>query len=170
MTADRPLVPDTYGTMHLENGAASGGLAAAAVDLARFVAAFSINRRNPMLPRGAILAMLNLAASSGLPRAGHGFDSVTRVGSSFNCDKGGYLWTSQNTINFDLDGVGIALSYNGVNDQVLFKTQWPKIQAAIQTTQWPARVDYFPDFGMPIFREAQRSWPSATESEPRSGL
>jgi CubicO group peptidase (beta-lactamase class C family) len=152
MTADRPLVPDTYGTMHLENGAAGGGLAAAAVDLARFVAAFSVSRQNPMLGRSAILTMLNLAASSGLPRAGHGFDMVTRVGSSFSCSKGGYLWTSQNGISFDLDGIGIALSYNGVNDKVLFRAQWPKIQAAIQTTQWSAGVDYFPDFGMPVFQ------------------
>jgi CubicO group peptidase (beta-lactamase class C family) len=152
MTADRPLVPDTYGTMHLENGAASGGLAAAAVDLARFVAAFSVNRRNPMLRRGAILSMLNLAATSGRPRAGHGFDSVTPKGSSFSCGKGGYLWTSQNTINFDVDGLGIALSYNGVNDKVLFQTQWPKIFTAINATKWSTRANYFPEFGMPAFR------------------
>jgi hypothetical protein len=111
-----------------------------------------VNRRNPMLSRNAILSMLNLAASSGLPRAGHGFDSVTRQGSSFRCGKGGYLWTSQNAIEFDLDGVGIAITYNGVNDQVLFKTQWPKIRAAIDATSWPTGKNYFPAFGMPAFR------------------
>ena len=152
MTSDQPPVADVYGNLHLENVTPTGGLAAAAVDLARFVAAFSVNRRNPMLSRNAILSMLNLAASSGLPRAGHGFDSVTRQGSSFRCGKGGYLWTSQNAIEFDLDGVGIAITYNGVNDQVLFKTQWPKIRAAIDATSWPTGKNYFPAFGMPAFR------------------
>ena len=151
MTADQPLVADVYGNLHLENVVSSGGLAAAAVDLGRFLAAFSVNRRNPMLQRSAILSMLNLAAHSGLPRAGHGFDSVTAQGSSFRCGKGGYLWTSQNAIEFDLDGVGIAVSYNGVNDQVLFKTQWPKIRAAIDATSWPTQKNFFPSFGMPAF-------------------
>jgi hypothetical protein len=98
-----PLVPDVWQSAP---DRAAGGLAAAAVDLARFVAAFSVNRRNPMLNRTAILSMLNLAAHSGRPRAGHGFDVVTPIGSSYRCEKGGYLWTSQNTISFDLNGLG----------------------------------------------------------------
>jgi CubicO group peptidase (beta-lactamase class C family) len=110
MTADRPPVADVYGNLHLENGAAGGGLSGAAVDTARFVAAFSVNRRNPMLKRSAILNMLNLAAHSGRPRAGHGFDLVTPVGQGFHCEKGGYLWTAQGAINFDLDGLGIVIS------------------------------------------------------------
>jgi CubicO group peptidase (beta-lactamase class C family) len=151
MTADRPLVPDLYGTLHLENGAAGGGLAAAAADLARFVAAFNVTTGNPMLQRSAILNMLNLAAHSGRPRAGHGFDSVSPRGSSYRCDKGGYIWTSQNTISFDLDGLGIVVCYNGVNDAVLFKTQWPNIRAAIEAVAWPTSADHFPAFGMPAF-------------------
>jgi CubicO group peptidase (beta-lactamase class C family) len=152
MTADEPLVPSIYGDMHLENGAAGGGLAAAAVDLARFVAAFSVDRRNPMLKRSAILSMLDMAAHSGRPRAGHGFDGVTPIGSSYRCDKGGYIWTSQNVIRFDLDGLGITVNYNAVNDAVLFRTQWPKIVAAIEGTAWPARANHFPAYGMPRFR------------------
>jgi hypothetical protein len=151
MTSDQPLVADAYGNFHLENDAASGGLAAAAVDLARFLAAFSVNLGNPMLQRSAILTMLNLAANSGLPRAGHGFDSVQPLGSSFRCSKGGSLSTSENGIEFDLDGVGIAIAYNGANDDVLAKTQWPKIRAAIAATTWPTQTDYFPLFGMPAF-------------------
>ena len=152
MTADRPLVPDVYGNLHLENGAAGGGLAAAAVDLARFIAAFSVNRRNPMLTRSAILSMLNMAATSGLPRAGHGFDSVTKISSSYRCEKGGYIWSSQNGISFDLDGLGIAVCYNGVNDKVLYGTWWPAIRAAIEATAWPARANHFAAYGMPAFR------------------
>ena len=151
MTSDQPLVAEGYGNVHLENDAASGGLAAAAVDLARFIAAFSVNLGNPMLPRSAILTMLNLAANSGLPRAGHGFDSVQPLGSSFRCSKGGSLSTSENGIEFDLDGVGIAIAYNGANDDVLAKTQWPVIRAAIAATTWPTQTDYFPLFGMPTF-------------------
>jgi CubicO group peptidase (beta-lactamase class C family) len=151
MTADQPLVADVYGNLHLENGAAGGGLAGAGVDMARFEAAFSVNKRNPMLKRSAILSMLNLAAHSGRPRAGHGFDAVTPVGSGYHCEKGGYLWTSQNAIGFDLDGLGIVIQYNGVNDAVLFQTQWPKIRAAVEAVSWPARANYFRDFGFSPF-------------------
>ena len=152
MTADRPLVADVYGNLHLESGAAGGGLSGAAVDTARFVAAFSVNRRNPMLKRSAILNMLDLAAHSGRPRAGHGFDLVTPVGSGYHCEKGGYLWTAQGAINFDLDGLGIVIQYNGVNDAVLFQTQWPLIRAAVQSVSWPGRANYFPVYGFRPFR------------------
>lgn len=149
MTPDRPPVADVYGNLHLENGAAGGGLSSAAVDLARFIAAFNVEHANPVLPRAAILKMLNAAATSNGPRAGHGFDAVFPRGTSFECHKGGYLWTSQNGIKFDLDGLGIAIAYNGVSDQVLFRTQWPTIQSTIEATPWSTTTDYFPDFGMP---------------------
>jgi CubicO group peptidase (beta-lactamase class C family) len=151
MTSDRPLVADVYGNIHVENGAAAGGLSSAAVDTARFVAAFSVNRQNPMLKRSAIVKMLNLAAHSGRPRAGHGFDLVTPLGLGFHCEKGGYLWTAQGAINFDLDGLGIVVQYNGVNDDVLFHTQWPLIQAAIHSISWPRKTNYFPNFGFQPF-------------------
>jgi hypothetical protein len=97
------------------------------------------------------MAMLQMAANSGRPRSGHGFDLVAPIGSSYHCEKGGYLWTSQNGISFDVDGIGIAICYNGVNDAVLFQQAWPNIRAAIQATTWPARANYFRDFGMPAF-------------------
>lgn len=155
MTADQPLVANVYGNLHLENGAAAGGLAAAVVDLARFVAALNLNRSNPILPRSALVSMLDLAAASKLSgrRAGHGFDTVTKPGhgsASYYCDKGGYLFTSQNGISFDLDGLGIAVCYNGVNDPVL-GPRWNALRTAIETTAWPASANHFPDFGMPVF-------------------
>ena len=152
MTADQPLVANVYGNLHLEHGAGAGGLSCAAVDLARFIAAFNVNRTNPMLRRSAILAMLNLAATSGLPRAGHGFDGVVPVGNSFRCDKGGYLWTSQNGISFDLDGLGIVVCYNGINNAALFHTGWPVIRAAIEAGPWSAHANHFPDYGMTEFQ------------------
>lgn len=151
MTAERPLVADVYGNLHLEHGVAGGGLSGAAVDVARFVAAFSVDRRNPMLSRSAILNMLNLAAHSGRPRAGHGFDLVTPVGQGYHCEKGGYIWTAQGAISFDLDGLGIVIQYNGVNDDVLFKTRWPLIRAAIQSVRWPRRANHFSDYGFRPF-------------------
>jgi CubicO group peptidase (beta-lactamase class C family) len=151
MTADQPLVADTCGNLHLENGAGAGGLSCAAVDLARFVAAFNVNRTNPMLRRSAIVAMLDAAAHSGLPRAGNGFDGVAVRGSSFRCDKGGYIWTSQNAISFDLDGLGIVVCYNGVNDAALFNTGWPAIRATIEAVPWSSQANHFADFGMPAF-------------------
>jgi CubicO group peptidase (beta-lactamase class C family) len=151
MTADQPLVPDVQGNIHIENGQASGGLSAASVDLARLVAALNVNQRNPVLPRAALLDLLQRASTSGLPRAGHGFDGVRFDGTTYHASKGGYLFTSQNTVNFTLDGIGIALNYNGCNDAVLFQERWPQIEAAVRNTVWPTRVDHFPAYGMPRF-------------------
>jgi hypothetical protein len=58
----------------------------------------------------------------------------------------------KNTISFDLDGLGIVVGYNTVNDAALFQTGWPAIRAAIEATAWPARANHFPAFGMPAFR------------------
>ena len=149
MTADQPLVADVQGNIHIENGQATGGLSSATVDLARLIAALNRNYRNPILPRAALLDLLHRAATSGLPRAGHGFDSAWFDGTTYHAGKGGYLFTSQNALNFTLDGIGIAVNYNGCNDQVLFQQRWPQIEAAIRTTVWSAKKDHFPDFGMP---------------------
>jgi CubicO group peptidase (beta-lactamase class C family) len=149
MTADQPLVADVQGNIHIENGQATGGLSSATVDLARFLAGLNRNYRNPILPRHALVDMLHRAANSGLPRAGHGFDSASFDGTTYHVGKGGYLFTSQNAVELTLDGVGIAVNYNGCNDDVLFQKQWPKILAAIRNTLWSSKKDYFPDFGMP---------------------
>ena len=149
MAQDQPLVPDVYGNFHLENQQGSGGLTSAVVDLARFIAALNLNDRNPILSRAALLSLLDKAVHSGRPRAGHGFDSVTFDGTTYTAGKGGYLWTSQNTLNFTLDGVGMALCYDGVNDDVLFHERWPDIQTAVWSHGWPTHGDHFPDYGMP---------------------
>lgn len=149
MTADQPLVADVQGNIHIENGQATGGLSAATVDLARLVAGLNRNRRNPILPRTALLDLLQRASTSGLPRAGHGFDSVRFDGTTYHAGKGGYLFTSQNVVTFTLDGIGIAVNYNGCNDQVLFQQRWPLIEAAIRNTVWSSRIDHFPAYGMP---------------------
>ena len=70
-------------------------------------------------------------------------------GTTYHAGKGGYLFTSQNAVNFTLDGIGIAVNYNGCNDQVLFQQHWPQIDAAIRNTVWSTKKDHFPDFGMP---------------------
>ncbi len=154
MTADQPLVPDVQGNIHIENGQATGGLSAATVDLARLVAALNCNQRNPILPRAGLLDLLHRASTSGLPRAGHGFDSVRFDGTTYHAGKGGYLFTSQNAVNFTLDGIGIAVNYNGCNDQVLFQQRWPQIEAAIRNTVWSTRSDHFPAYGMPRLTRA----------------
>jgi len=97
-------------------------------------------------------ALFDLAASSGRPRAGHGFDGVVPVGDSFRCDNSGYLWTSQNTNSFDLDGLGIVVCYNGANDAALFHTRWPVIRAAVETATWSTHANHFPGYGMPAFQ------------------
>lgn len=149
MTADRPLVADVQGNIHIESGQATGGLSAATVDLARFIAALSRNHANPIMPRAALNDLLHRASTSGLPRAGHGFDGVWFDGTTYHANKGGYLFTSQNTVEFALDGIGIALNYNGCNDAVLFQKRWPQIRAAIRSVAWSSTSDYFSNYGMP---------------------
>lgn len=148
MTADQPVVPDVHGNINLDNMVAAGGLSSAAVDQARLIAAINKSTANPVIPRAAALAMLTAAASSGLPRAGHGFDGVAQSGTTFECSKGGYIWTSQNGIQFTLDGIGVAVCYNGVSDAILVQ-RWATIYSAITNTAWAASTDYFFDYGMP---------------------
>ena len=76
---------------------------------------------------------------------------MTPSGGGFECDKGGYLWTSQSVIHFITGGVGVAICYNGVNDQVLFKTGWPAIWNQITTAPWSATDNFFPEYGMAAF-------------------
>jgi hypothetical protein len=149
MTSDRPMVPDVYGNLHLEHFAAAGGLSSAVVDQARLIAMLNADAGGPVLSRATVLGMLDKAVHSGRPRAGHGFDSVSFDGTTYSAFKGGYLATSQNGIGFDLDGIGVAVSYDGVHDAVLFGQYWGAIQNAAKAATWPATKDYFPQYGMP---------------------
>ena len=79
--------------------------------------------------------MLDLAAPSGRPRAGHGFDSVTpRSARATGAARAATSGRRRTRSSFDLDGVGIAVQYNGVNDAVLFSAarRAPTIRAAIE--------------------------------------
>ena len=152
MTSDQPTVPDVYGNIHLEHIGAAGGLSAAVIDQARLIAAFNLDTNNPMLSRATLLALLDKAFHHGLDptkRAGHGFDGVGFDGTTYSAFKGGYLSSSQNGIGFDLDGIGVAVCYNGVRDDVLFKQHWGAIQNVAKTATWPANTDHFPQYGMP---------------------
>lgn len=147
MTAHEPWVPDGYGNVHLENGYGTGGLSSAAVDLARLMAGLNADP-SPILQRSTLLALFDRASNSGRPRSGYGFDSVTSRRQSYRAEKGGALSTSQTNLWFNLDGLGIAVCYNGNNDPILFKIGWPTIEAAIRNEPWSSTDDFFPSYGM----------------------
>src|SRR4029450_9986456 len=74
MTPDRPLVPAGYGNEPMEMMETSGGLSAAAPDVARVRAAMNVKPYTP-LGRPAVDSLLSSAATNG--GNGHGFDWMT---------------------------------------------------------------------------------------------
>ncbi len=152
MENDQPLVPWLYGDRNLLNEDASGGLSAAATDFARLVAALNLPAGSAILSRAGVLAMLQRAADHYAlvrnekdPRAGYGFDDMTAVGSSFSGSKGGYIFTSQNMLWFQLDGTSLVICLNGTSNIDVMGPVW----TAVQATDWTHRRDRFPRFGMP---------------------
>ena len=73
----QPLVPVGYGTEHYEKQEGSGGLSAAATDIARLIAILMLQKDSPAMKRSTIDLMLNNAVAAQMKwggRAGHGFD------------------------------------------------------------------------------------------------
>jgi CubicO group peptidase (beta-lactamase class C family) len=159
MTADRPLVPAGYGNEPLEMMETSGGLSAAAPDLARILAAMNVKPYSP-LGRPAVDSLLAQAAIGGAN--GHGFDWLTfdAASGSYRGPKGGLLQTSQAGIWYDSNGFSYVILWNGLHtkDDLVHPddedTGWypifDKVLAAAAKHAWPL-ADQFPTFGMPSF-------------------
>ena len=154
MQNDQPLVPWLYGDRNLLNEDASGGLSAAAPDLARLVAALNVPTGSAILRRTSVTAMLQNAATffaahptASDRRAGYGFDDMSAVGASFHGSKGGYLFTSQNMLWFQLDGTSLVINLNATSPVDVMGRVW----TAVQAINWTSFTDLFPSFGMPSF-------------------
>jgi hypothetical protein len=157
--ASRPMVTLGYGDTNMENCDGCGGLSAAATDVARLIAAFSVRQNNPMLKEDTITTMFaNSAASTAANTSGawgfHGFDSAYATDAEkglYYGWKGGSLNTSQNGIYVERDGWGFVICWNGATPTG--DAWYPKLNAAMTAAanhDWGA-TDLFPEYGMPSF-------------------
>lgn len=155
MTNARPLVPVGYGHEQYEKQEGSGGLTAAATDLARIVAIMLSTSDNPALKRSTITSMMMNAVTAGSTfgqRAGHGWDGAASVGGGkYYGQKGGSLDTSGNVLQFNADW-GFAMCWAGkLIAPYKGKGWYPDFTAVMdiaKATRWPA-ADLFPQYGMP---------------------
>jgi Beta-lactamase len=98
MTPDQPLVAFGYGNEEVALFQGSGGLSAAATDLARLIAILISQNDNPGLKRATVSAMLSAAAA----RGGYGFNGARDYGGgSFYGQKGGELSDAASVLQFD---------------------------------------------------------------------
>lgn len=159
MTPNRPLVPVGYGNEPMEMMETSGGLSAAAPDLARILAAMNVRPYTP-LGRPAVDSLLSSAAVNG--GNGHGFDWVSfdQATGRYRGPKGGLLQTNQAGLWYDSDpnGFSYVILWNGLHtkdDLNLFDGEdvgwYPTFDAVLNAAAshaWPL-ADLFPGFGMP---------------------
>jgi CubicO group peptidase (beta-lactamase class C family) len=167
-SAARPLVHGLYGgdgagshigAMDLENFSSTGGLSAAAVDVARIIASLSLQANNPALEADTLDEWLNNAATASRTLKGpsahgyHGWDGVAAVDPGkriFAGNKGGALPGTGAWAEFRTNGVGYINAVNG-STRTGVKTEWLKpLKQVLARHEW-GNVDLFPQFGMPSF-------------------
>jgi CubicO group peptidase (beta-lactamase class C family) len=149
MSPDRPPVLDCYGGFDVEILEGAGGLSAAVVDVARLLAALTLQHDSPILDqatRDSLFANATLG--------GHGFDGMILADPAqgfYTGGKGGLLNSSQNKFDLNTGGLSLVMCVNG-NDET--GVPWVEPVTEIATTQasqaW-AGTDLFPQFGMPAF-------------------
>jgi CubicO group peptidase (beta-lactamase class C family) len=165
MTKERPLVPSGYGDGNLETMETSGGLSAAAVDLARILAAMNASPYTP-LGRPSIDGLLKSAVAKG---GGHGFDSVTVIDQAkgiFEFPKGGLLDTSQSGLLYSRDGFSYVILWNGqhtgtgpvLNDTGGWYPKFNKVVDAAVKQPWPATDLFSTKYKMDSFPATQGGW------------
>ena len=181
-TPDRPLVAAQYGTADYEMFAGGGGISAAAVDLARVVAALSWRSdQNPMLLQATLDALLGNAVRATAVLTGpdahgyYGFDGAWTVDANqhiYTASKGGWLPSNQSTILFTTGGLGYVWLINGnTQDDVTTDWFWP-VTGAAQARNW-GTADLFPNFGMPSLLRVKVTKPPPILQElqgPKPGL
>jgi CubicO group peptidase (beta-lactamase class C family) len=168
MTPSQPLVPAGYGNVHFETMETSGGLSAAAPDLARILAAMNAKPYTP-LGRPAVDSLLEKAAKNGRNGNGHGFDEMTfdPASKSYRGAKGGLLGEAQAGIWFDSNGFSYAILWNGLHtkddlvhndgEDVGWSPTFHAILDAARNHAWPAS-DQFPTFGMPTLPSTRENF------------
>jgi len=163
----RPLVPREYGDENLETMQTSGGLSAAAPDLARVLAALNARPYTP-LGRPAVDRLLQIAAVNGMN--GHGFDRLELFDAAnqrYRGPKGGLLQTSQSGLWYESDGFSYVILWNGQHTKSNLTLEpgednpwYQRFDAVLQAAAahpWP-KTDLFPAFGMPSLPTTQSDW------------
>ena len=161
MVTFTPLCAQAYGESNLENLGGGGGLSAAAVDVARLVAALNVTDNNPLMNQTTLQQWLTNAAWATAHITGpvfahgfHGFDALRPQGTSttmFEGEKGGELSTSQNGVRFTMGGISTVICWNGKTPKPpVWFPNFDVLTNAINGHDW-AGIDLFPSFGMTAF-------------------
>lgn len=172
MSPDKPFVPLGYGDTNLENVDGAGGLSGAVTDVARVVAALSVQKNNVMLDETTITTMLaNAAAASADEQLTkdsnnkdkswgfHGFDSVIAIDAAkgiYLGSKGGNYYTSANGIAFLRGGLAYVICWNCAvpNDD----GKWGKKFTDELVSQNWGNIDLFEKYGMSAFPASSGSF------------
>jgi len=160
MATGQPMCLLGYGTDNLENLGGGGGLSAAAPDVARVMAALNSNYQNPMMSPTTIQTWLQnaqnatstLTGPNGENHGYHGWDSVQTDSSGvMTGEKGGSLTTSQNGVQFTLNGFATVINWNGPTPTgPRWFAPYVDLINAVEAQNW-GTTDLFPSFGMPAF-------------------
>jgi CubicO group peptidase (beta-lactamase class C family) len=160
MVTGQPLCALGYGEWNLENCGGGGGISAAATDVARVLAAFSVSNNNPMMRVATLQSWMANAAHATATITGpaghgyHGFDDVFTVDAAnhlFAGDKGGSLTTSQNGVHFETGGISTVICWNGMTPTgPAWFSPYAAVTDAARAHDW-GTTDLFPSFGMPAF-------------------
>jgi CubicO group peptidase (beta-lactamase class C family) len=145
-----PLAALGYGEPNYENIGGAGGLTASAVEVARTLAALSVQKNNPLFDEDTRLLLLKNAAATG----GHGFDWVAVADAKqhlYYGVKGGYLPPTQNAIYFTTHGLTYVICWNGLTPGgEAWYPAFKSVLNAAQARNW-GDADLFPQYGMPSF-------------------
>jgi CubicO group peptidase (beta-lactamase class C family) len=155
MTPDQPLVASGYGNNEAAIAQGSGGLSAAATDLARLVAILIDQHDNHALKRKTITDMLSAAAklsAAHYDRAGYGLDYARDdTGGNFYGQKGGEIIDAASVLQFN-DQWGFVLCFGSPAQVDGVTPSWypdyPAVMDIAKSTDW-GTSDLFPHFGMP---------------------
>ncbi len=147
----RVLVPDYYGTDHLEIMEGDGGLTAAAVDVARLVAIMISQDDSPVLKRKTLVSMFGNGAALSKKgyRSGYGFDGIVDEGGGlFYALKGGALSDAHAVIDIDGDWGSVSCfaaadAPNAGSSEGFLNVYAP------DRFSLAGVADLFPQFGMP---------------------
>jgi CubicO group peptidase (beta-lactamase class C family) len=158
-TDARPIVPHQYGGFDCEVHEGSGGLSAAAVDIARIAAMLAARDSNPVLRPANHDAWLENAALATQTLTGpenhgfHGFDGARKLGGKeggFFGSKGGGLPGVGTALIFNTRGFSYVAMSNG-HQRDGTTANWLNLTRPVAEKHDWGTTDLFPQFGMNSF-------------------
>jgi len=170
MSPDQPIVEKGYGETNFTVTEGSGGLSAAATDVARLLAALSFNgipqHDGKKIANWAAIAKQELAGANSsfhdgtYPATSYGYYGLDAIGPwlgktkvpPYQGYKGGLLSTSQNAIFFQSGGgISYVICWSGlVPAGESFYPVFKSVGIAAATHDW-GNADHFPEYDMPSF-------------------